>query len=293
MADKPLNMVNLGGIKFNSNDAKDYGEVKGPNLVEKKFFINFQDGTRVEYSEQNKKDLSNFLKGKGRSADLTKGHRDGTLFLDNFENVEVTLPNTDTYVVSNNNKNIKINGGYGRDQVISLHDENIDIKTGKGNDRVHILESKNVNVDTGAGKDIISVTDRNNGQSTGKIKLDDADELLIEHHSKAYESCGREQIEDDKYSEEEAEHWKYKSVDKETVIDKSVEIKGEGVHNLEDTKFSDVHTVVTETTEIWHEEENPNYDPEKELYEDGNDPEIFVTDEKTEKIIKDTHEREY
>lgn len=200
MTEKPTNMVNLGGLSFNANLAKDYG-VKPELIAGKKYFINLKDGTKIEYAEQAQQEpLFNFGEQKKSTIDISLDNNNYYTF-DNLENADIDFSGTERnqyskFVHLENPKNVKITGspsddwvtmdnaencevatGEGNDKVFA-NGKNIKINTGAGDDSVYIANSKNVDIDGGAGSDEIQVRSFD-GKPDGKVHLDNDDTLLV------------------------------------------------------------------------------------------------------------------
>lgn len=220
---KPINTVNLGGVSFNSNLVNNYGMRAGAD-GKLKFFIDMKDGTKVEYSKQPKDPLFKFYE-QPKEATITQ-EDNGRYIFANLQNADIDFSSkkdkTDVDVL--HAKDVKVTGSENRDVINVAFSENCEVNSGAAEDRVFIFDSKNTKVNSGdgddhiyalfganhldinggSGADVVDIFEPIDERLTGKVHLDSGDKLRIINAKSQH-----------------------------------VEIRGEGVHNLEETKYNE------------------------------------------------------
>lgn len=253
---KPSDEIVLGGVKFNANSAQSYGKIPKPLASDKEFFIDFKNGTRVEFNDQTKlgtggifNNQSNF--GVGETFDPSQKHaisinhkddlnRSYDIKVENCKDIDLTLEQDKRFnLKATNCENLQIDGSENNKKICVKIDysNNVDVKTGDGDDTVLLMNMGNVNVNTEAGNDIII-----NGFYN--IKPNDMAYYTKNNNSNIDPGQGEDRIVYTNISGDALtpdRHTKGKVIlDNEDILSihsaiREVKVQGEGTHNLNQT----------------------------------------------------------
>lgn len=230
---KPSNEVVLGGVRFDANDAENYG--RKFVATDKEFFINFKNGTKVEFNQQPQTQQSGIYQpgGIGKSIfDEQDTSRQPVISDLSASNVTDLSVSTARAYGAYGCKDIEIEGnGY----VHVSNSENVSIRTGDGDDDIYIYNSNHFTVDSGDGKDDVVVKQESSYLSDsryiplpeGEVILSPEDKLKImkEAHSSDYSKRSDEALRDD------AETYQVTT----TTMSSVANVKGEGTHQIKQT----------------------------------------------------------
>ena len=204
---RPKNETNLGGVKFDTNFAQNYGEYKVPHQNAGDFFIDFKNGTKVEYSQQ-PTDFSGGIFNSRQPGEImhfedsdkfmifnnidnlkitTTKTRDGMLYdIDNCNNLKMNVQSlTFSDIVIDNSNNVSVESSSELGYTSVRNCDQIDIKTGNKHDHIYATQSNNVNINSDSGDDYITINNCNNlnidsGKGEDHVTINIEDEAVFD-----------------------------------------------------------------------------------------------------------------
>ena len=240
----PTNNVKLGGVEFNANQATSYGRIPTPAQNAGNYFIDFKNGTRVEYQQQTQemKPCFPMLNDENHNVPSISPYS-----ADRIDGLSVST--SDGFSIFRC-KNVEIKDSY-LGWIGAYRSENITIQTSNNDDFIGITNCNNFSIDSGDGKDKITIEQSSEDiYDSRTIPLPKGEVVMTPDVNLKIELNGRA-------------HYKF-SEDYSTVTASDMEsvatVQGEGIHNVEQTP--DYAFETTKRTHVQEEtrDENGNYD---------------------------------
>ena len=276
---KPKNEVTLGGVAFNANHADSYGSYKVPDAKAGNYYINFKNGTKVEYSQQ-PTDLTFGVFGQKQTPPPSIELHDDSISFNNICGLEIkgeTLPESYQHYEVNNCDSVSLNteGSESYDRISVRDSQNVTVKGADFSNDISIRDSKNVNVETSAerfstvfstsveninittgnGDDYISVQDSNNftidtGNGNDKVNIVVEDDSVLDSRDVTLPQGSVKMNDGDTLTiQKETRDYSLHDLEWTATQSRSVAtVKGEGVHQVTQTPDEAFETTITTET---------------------------------------------
>lgn len=288
---KPRNEVTLGGVAFDANQAESYGTYKIPYAKAGNCYINFTNGTKVEYPQQPTDfTLGIFRQEKPAIEELSprnfrfnningleiQGKTQGTYLsydVYNSNGLTINTEGTDSFstIYIQDSQNVTVNAntscGCSCDNEIGIFDSNnVNVETPSGH--VFSYDSENINITTGSKRDCIKIKDSNNftvdtGDGNDVVEIVTEDDSVLDSREVGLPQGSVKMNDGDTLTIEKGGDYNYICSDSEHVGDSLIftnvttsyrsvaKVKGNGVHNVAQTPAGAFET--TRTTRITKE----------------------------------------
>lgn len=225
---KPQNEVTLGGVRFDSNETSGYGKIPTP-LKNAGYFIDFKDGTRVEY--QNTQPASSIWNETAGSKEIQcDEYGDGKfhLYVDGVDHVNINSNARIVTTINCQDANMTLNNEKGC-SVYSYGNKNVSIESSTGNDDISVMgNTESFSINTGDGNDSVTIfggEELSHSSKEGIVTMAGDGELTV-LKSFTYSN----------YNEADAIlHNSNKFQETEVTITSTAKIKGKGTHNVRQT----------------------------------------------------------
>lgn len=240
----PTNNVKLGGVEFEANQATSYGRIPTPAQNAGNYFIDFKNGTRVEYQQQTREMKLCFPMHNDENSNVPII---SPYCADRIDGLSVST--ADIFSIFSC-KNVEIKSGSSA-CIGTSRSENITIQTSNNDDFIDISNCNNFSIDSGDGKDEIIIEQssediydsRTIPLPKGEVVMSSEDNLKIRLNGTSVHKLSKD-------------YPRVTTSDMKSVAT----VQGEGIHNVEQTP--DYAFETTKRTHVQEEtrDENGNYD---------------------------------